>query len=451
MITQLKELIEEVYSKALWIEDIHDNFIDTWYESKKDIINNLFGGNLILEKEIDIEGNYKLMESDLDAYRIDLANYLHCQTYYLPNASMLYNNRLVSQISVPVNGESVILPGGMKFSRALKLLIKDKVELDRFQTRYSQIVNTKKIKGTLCISVHPLDFLTMSVSSGWSSCYNYLNGGEYRSGALEMLFANNTILSYVKAKRPYKLADDLEWNDKKWRATITLLDEGILVGRNYPYSSDEISNEVYSWLRELTNRTELPPKTTPLLEWEKENDSEVYVEKGLNYGYNDLNFSKGTFRIGAIVSGTKDIGVEYQPYPVCPNCGQSNEFYSSDEVCVECTTQHICECCGDTTHPDYTYFAYNEYGESVQICESCYDNFYGYCERCEEIHHYDNIICTEDGYYYCQSCADAYTFTCANCCETFSHNTEGYCGNNGTYCCAECLMDSEPEEEEEEC
>ena len=63
----------------------------------------------------------------------------------------------------------------MKITRALKFPFLKEIPqklLDTFQTKMSMILQENCVSGRLCISVHPLDFISSSENTyNWRSCH----------------------------------------------------------------------------------------------------------------------------------------------------------------------------------------------------------------------------------------------------------------------------------------
>jgi hypothetical protein len=136
------------------------------------------------------------------------------------------------------------VPKGIKLIKAFKYFEKDENALKDVQNMASQIIQEDKVTGTLCLSIHPLDFLSTSENAhNWRSCHAL--DGEYRAGNLAYMGDYSTIIAYLKSSKgdTYKLPnfpDDVPWNSKKWRALIFFSDRKdiIFAGRQYPFASD---------------------------------------------------------------------------------------------------------------------------------------------------------------------------------------------------------------------
>ena len=89
---------------------------------------------------------------------------------------------------------------------------------EKFRIKHSMVLNDKVLKGNLCISIHPMDFITMSDNnSKWSSCMSWKEEGCYRVGTIEMMNSNNVVCCYLESTEPYIFNDNYTWNNKKWR------------------------------------------------------------------------------------------------------------------------------------------------------------------------------------------------------------------------------------------
>ena len=127
---------------------------------------------------------------------------------------------------------------GMKLSKAFKFFVDDEDILDNIQTLASRIIQNNVLSGELCVSVHPLDFLSSSENSyNWRSCHS-LNG-EYRSGNLSYMVDSTTFIAYIKGKDKHVLPNfpnDVKWNSKKWRTLFFTSEnfEVLFAGRQYP-------------------------------------------------------------------------------------------------------------------------------------------------------------------------------------------------------------------------
>lgn len=105
--------------------------------------------------------------------------------------------------------------------------------------------------------------------------------------------------------------------------------------------------------------------------------------------------------------------METKNYAKCANCGKI--CYRDDLVsvyvghgwedwCQDCRDDSVfvCECCGDMIFNE----AYN-YIDGCKVCIDCTmcNDCYRVCDRCGEIHHKDNMYCSDRPYgYICDDC-----------------------------------------------
>jgi hypothetical protein len=181
------------------------------------------------------------------------------------------------------NKKKVVLSKGMKPIKALYKYLKyvdydDMEAYEQFRLEHSRVLNTKTIQGELVISIHPMDFMTMSDNSyNWSSCMNWTegdNGGCYKIGSEEMMFSNCVVCCYLKTKEPFYFNNSLKdadhaWTNKKWRQLFYITKDIIVSGKSYPYVNEEITTELLETLRNLAKEN---------LQWEYQFGPELYKD-----------------------------------------------------------------------------------------------------------------------------------------------------------------------------
>ena len=158
---------------------------------------------------------------------------------------------------------------GTKFSRALKNFFdlrgedKDEQEmrLKGLQDLYSTFRQkfSSKSKGKLFLSIHPLDYITISDNNhNWSSCHNFYDG-DYRIGNLNYMADKTTLVAYFctddKFDEDLYILPNTKWNSKRWRVLVHLQEiDGKLViiyNRQYPFKSDVLIKELDKLLLEI--------------------------------------------------------------------------------------------------------------------------------------------------------------------------------------------------------
>lgn len=159
------------------------------------------------------------------------------------------------------------LQAGMKPIRALQRVIDYfewddlRADFEKFRVQHSFICSDKKITGNFCLSIHPLDFMTMSDNnSNWSSCMSWINKGCYHLGTVEMMNSNNVICGYIEASDDWNFSggdaegEEWTWNNKKWRQLFYVTNEIAVCGKAYPYQHKDFSIAALDKIKELSEQ-----------------------------------------------------------------------------------------------------------------------------------------------------------------------------------------------------
>ena len=270
---------------------------------------------------------------------------------------------------------------------------------ETFRRAHSLVLNQKKLKGNLCLSIHPLDYITMSDNEcGWQSCMQWMEeAGDYRMGTIEMMNSPYCVVAYVEAKDPmFICGDGKTWNNKRWRQLLMIVPEMILGNKQYPYFSDELQGTAMKWLRELANdgdfrcvenNKRFGPYETEALQirnqrWNPVGTESFYVHFWFNYMYNDIY----DYRLAFIARGLTRDRIEYNLSgpAICTQCGEVIPKNADDEIepswttCRECNGMWKCHCCGDWHYGE----AYYPEDSDYPYCLYCYEHETERCEVC---------------------------------------------------------------------
>lgn len=231
---------------------------------------------------------------------------------------------------------------------------------------------------TLKLSIHPLDYLTMSDNNcNWDSCMSWAYKGEYHAGTIEMCNSPSVIVAYVEGGDPLTC----NWPSKQWRELFIINEDFISSVHPYPYYCKSYEDEAFKAIRALAKKN---------LGWEYseepfENNSDIDLDIG--FMYNDI-FHKRTntlyLRNGLTQLNSKTYA--FSGPAICSICGK--EYINRAET-------HICDECG---------YEYDE-------------NYAGHCADCGTIiYNSDDFAVSEfQDIYYCQSCADYHGHCCEEC------------------------------------
>lgn len=457
MYNDVQEQFNKVISYSQGIpEPETDKLFADWLEAKRDFIE-AFGGQLIYEwpekvsfelgsreKSLRLDDFIGVLENRYENY--DLAEFVRA------NREGFFSNQVVEPYTTS-KGDTI--PKGMKLLRAFKFFESDANALEAEQNAASMIIQEDKIEGTLCLSVHPLDFLSTSENThNWRSCHAL--DGEYRSGNLSHMIDHSTFICYLKSNKDEKLPNfppDVPWNSKKWRVLFYMSDrwDMIFAGRQYPFCTetglDFVKNKVFpranlgdfsSWIdkkycgfKDKDVYSNFSHSYVPVVDGLVPLNELVINEPG-SLQFNDVLSSSCYDALYAYKKVECFGGYKYAPMHKftrfhiggkcnCTRCGKYPIEITSSFMCNDCEL---------------------EYGDSE-------DDMFAYCPCCGSRYYYDDGVWVEgDEECVCPSCADRETTIC-DCCGT-RHYTSAmvYSRKHNKYLCPECWDEMQIEEEE---
>lgn len=331
------------------------------------------------------------------------------------------------------DNQTLLVNKGAKISKLLGKLAKffelSETKYEEFRIAHSQFLNQDTIKGTLCLSIHPMDYVTMSDNdSGWDSCMNWQNEGDYRIGTVEMMNSPCVLIAYLRAKEDMEFGwgNKLShWNNKKWRQLYIVTKDLISDIRQYPWHNDELNGLCMKWIKDLA---------TANLGWEYSNlctyfnnfrdanynnfclelsDEPYSIDIYCDKMYNDVYSKDQKCFIG--INAPHEIEIDYSGYSECMNCGREINDISDTcmLLCDDCSNAIRCSCCGDIIHDDDYYWidddtclCYDCYTEKAGTCEDCGDAFYN--EDLNEVRLYKDDKITWRYVYLCSCCKNDY-------------------------------------------
>lgn len=293
----------------------------------------------------------------------------------------LYKGRFdgCSNVSVKLSfgGKSVTISTDMKLTKILRKVneLLNICGLEEFLTVRSRILNTSKLRGTLCISIHPLDYITMSDNNcDWSSCMSWHHDGEYRQGTVEMMNSPYIVVGYLKSSTPM-IINNGEWNSKKYRSLYYVSPNVITNIKGYPYKSTPLDKEVITWLKRLVENAYEDIKYQDNIIDFNSTENDFILEPVTDLMYNDCFGCKDdeTRHIAYLAKGNTINLFDfcYSGPRQCMQCGQTYAgFYDESAlVCNECNVKIRCEYCGDfCDNEEETHVV-----DGMTICDYCYD------------------------------------------------------------------------------
>lgn len=407
-----------------------DYILREWNKSKQTLFN-IFGEKLMLEKEIQVEDgdNKKIREVseylysfnpginfiknlrklfELNNIYFDDSYATKHAIYNLIQAYQLFTNRVAKGFTYHnKDGKIVKVPEGAKVMKVLQKMAKefDLPDFEIFRNHISRITEVRKSKIKFTLSIHPLDYMTMSDNAnGWESCMNWTQGpGSYRAGTIEMMNSPLVVVAYITTKPYYPENTSIKWTSKSWRELIIVHPNAICSVKSYPYYNIAFDKALVNWLVDLVEeKTEWRynrKKPQESLEscsyigaWQdkEDKDNHFLLNFATNEMYNDFGNTEnyGIFSINPPDNKYRTFTINYSGLMTCVCCGE-DAYWSDDTemvVCEDCDPPTYCYCCGERVNAND---AINVDGELV--CEDCYHDL-PRCMCCEDAHFEDNFI-----------------------------------------------------------
>lgn len=408
----------------------YDNFVgvSAWLESwsrANQKLYHLLGDTFIKEFPYTYQKDKKTLTTDLEIFingslfKIDYHNFYHNYVKtqgWIDPASVTFFNRLLNvenflnesicyslKLKKPNAKKILQIQAGTKPLKAIGRIISyfkedypfDENAFEEFKKEYAIIKSEENITGKFCISIHPMDFITMSDNnSNWISCMNWSHEGCYHVGTIEMMNSNNVVCAYLlHGNNQFVFNKDAinpdtgeiigVWNNKRWRQLFYITKDIICGGKPYPYVTKELTLEILKQLKSLAKDN---------LKWNYQYGPELYrdmihvntirqmsnqrewmqIEKNYPQKHNIIWDTKGMYNdmlndnkteywcYRNKVEHTKIISVSGKANCLCCNnsiidekwgCEEYNDRYDNTEsaICRNCLEEYYhCDYCNDT-------------------------------------------------------------------------------------------------------
>lgn len=380
-----------------------------WNEAKQDLFK-LFGGELILTKKVMFPKSTEMLSDEIarkflysyqtwqfiEQYR-ELTRRGGALAYNYQAQTLIESWYLATgvfdddEFTIPLpDGTNMRVQKGAKIMKLLGKIAKafDLQGFEEFRIAHSQILNQKNLHGNLSISIHPLDYMTMSHNNcGWNSCMDWTDDGSYRRGTVEMMNSPYVIVAYLESSKEFHpLDDDFKWSNKKWRE-LFIVDKNVITGvKPYPYYNDGLDDEVLNWLRDLAEKNmgwhytkDIFTYDHGIRKYNKELDKEIVLRFWTDAMYNDFCNDHRAYLSPDIPAVFE---LTYSGLSQCLNCGGVHVDFESEGmlVCEDCDYMSRCDNCGDRHLPEDMY----ELGNGQWVCRYCYESYTEQCTMCED-------------------------------------------------------------------
>ena len=333
---------------------------------------------------------------------------LHC----IIDGKHLITNRINKNIARDIS--RIYLPTGKEFNVTANMKIMhffnkivnsfdcfNKNDFEEFRIKLSTYSNDIEVKGNLTLSIHPIDYWTMSDNdNNWSTCMSWENNGEYRSGTVEMMNSPSVVVAYVESASPYQPRNfNYQISNKKWRE-LFIVDKAIITNiKAYPYINLDISKQIIDWIKELAEKN---------LGWTYNEEVKKFDAYNPSIFGHGINFATN-FMYNDFCADTDHVAYLSDDETVVEELGKDEEYtinYSGPRQCLMC---------GKVTHVNFdvdNYPTTEDFLDDTELfCFDCNDSVY--CDCCDE--RVTNYVTTPSGQHLCEDCAKF-----CNVCENYT-------------------------------
>jgi hypothetical protein len=300
------------------------------------------------------------------------------------------------------------IKNGMKTIRTIQKVLKatgyPNMDLfEKWRNQVSLIQTEGETKAKLVISIHPIDFMSMSENKcNWRSCMGWSNSGCYNAGTLEMMNSNVAAVAYLETASPFEMflnetGEVYTLPNKSWRSLIYVHKDILLLGKQYPFHNDYLVPIVLDMMRELVGKN---------LHWSyrfinqeyrdmEKLEGNFYVRDWFNLQY---NVTKQHHSIFVYTNGMYNdiIEAKYPHYYCC-----RNYVPHSKKICL--SGPATCICCGKRLmdDPRGEIYDYDDLGNN-KLCYDCeHENC---CRTCGKVSYYSKYY-TRFGSFCSDDCA----------------------------------------------
>jgi hypothetical protein len=302
---------------------------------------------------------------------------------YLSSEETLLNNKWeLGDTSFPLpDGRKYKVYPGTKITRVLGTLAK-KWNLrgwDEVLDAQSKTLTDRITEGTLCLSIHPFDYMTMSDNcERWDSCMQWMEKGGYRAGTVEMMNSPYVVVAYLK--HPTNKLENY-WNSKTWRELFIVHPELITNIKAYPYENPWSSKYISTWLKQLAENCGFSYYDDECQLWPVDG-ANSWMEKNkitVNFRthamYNDCGRVDQYMYFTTLLPYGHTININYSGVRNCMMCGDSHVLFEDEEnlLCEDCeyVERFYCEECGCVVPEDEIH----SYGDNF-YCTDCFHDLY---------------------------------------------------------------------------
>lgn len=225
-------------------DDVVDKYLQLWAENKYEYYL-MFDKNLFVKKDI-----------DLVASEVELAKKVDDLLYNYDIYTIMLRNFTTEDFINNVCPKNEMLSNltdhyveGMKLSKFLSSYFNDV----KFDIDYSKILQNKRVKTSMFVSIDPCDFITVSINNhNWKSCHNAVDG-LFKTAGYSLMLDEASLVGFIgkdtKVEYNYIQHEKFMWNSKQARLMINIDKNTGAMSFNKPYPN--MSKETCSEFRYL--------------------------------------------------------------------------------------------------------------------------------------------------------------------------------------------------------
>lgn len=313
-------------------------------------------------------------------------------------------------------------------------------EYNKEFAKYADSLSPVVITRHTILSLNPLDYLTMSFGNSWASCHTIdKNNKRCMPNSYEGMYSSGTMSYMLDPSSMVLYTVDASYNGNEFwsqpkihRQMFHWGEEKLVQGRLYPQSNDcdgtaytpyrNIVQEIMSKIFEFPNLW-IVKKGTEAASNYIETEGTHYADYE-NFGSCTLSRIKGSENENYFVVGAS---------PICIECGYTH----TKESCINCCTDpnaHCCSDCGCDIYDEDDVIWIN----GSAYCRDCVH----YCEHCAEYHRQEEYYIDDRDIYVCESCFDEYYVYCEECCRNVDRDDARWIESEGNYVCDECVAEN---------
>ena len=348
-------------------------------------------------KETLISDNIINFYNDFLIYVFNLQNISPSEKMFIANLfkyKYIIEGYISNKADFKLKEYSFSVQNGAKTMRTIQKCVKalkyPNIELfNKWRNSINTINSNNLTSFDMVISIHPIDFITMSDNTcNWTSCMSWEKGC-YSAGTIEMMNSNVAAVAYIESEKPYTIILDSEHQitipNKSWRSLLFCNKNIILAGKSYPYAQENISKEVIKFMREIVKKT---------VHW----DYKFKEQK-----YQDI---KHYYRNGFLKYSCNPTYNNHKKIIIYTN-GMYNDFIEDrdcDYWCARNLTKGFklslsgkvtCMCCGKPMYYPWDIYCPDDIN-NIKFCDDCCKKI---CPICGTMHyHSDNEyhLCSEE-------------------------------------------------------